>query len=108
MVCNEWKIIKSDCEDKVSNCRKQLDEVDYCNSQDDEIKKFFLEQCPKSCGKCKYVTPLNDLSKVENISTISLLDNIRKQNEYDRFSLRRGNNFSGTNNFKATNDQETR
>ena len=48
-------MIKLDCEDKVTNCQIQLDEVDYCNSQDAEIKAFFLEQCPKSCGKCKYV-----------------------------------------------------
>ena len=61
-------MIKLDCEDKVSNCQIQLDEVDYCNSQDDEIKQFFIEQCPKSCGICKYVLLLNDSSKFENIS----------------------------------------
>lgn len=48
---------QDDCDDKVSNCQTQLDQVDYCNSQDDEIKNFFLKQCPKSCGKCEEMTP---------------------------------------------------
>ena len=43
-----------DCVDKISNCKEQLGHSDYCESNDDHIRQFFQEQCPKSCELCKY------------------------------------------------------
>merc|ERR1719430_2676114 len=34
------------------NCKVQLKHKNYCKHKDAEIRKFFLEQCQKSCGSC--------------------------------------------------------
>ena len=54
----KYQCFSPDCVDKAMNCKAQLQHKNYCKHEDAWIKKFFLEQCQKSCGSCgSYFSP---------------------------------------------------